>query len=99
MALPQAHSPAASNVVAVSGALIFAGYQLLVYGWSQVNGANAGFFDILWPGRYNGNTPDKSAVAVETPTGLNDTAAGGTVGLPTNQQQAQIYLQSGGKKI
>ena len=45
-------------MVAVSGGLLFAGYQLLVYGWSQVNGANAGFFDILWPGRYTGNTPD-----------------------------------------
>jgi hypothetical protein len=69
-------------MVAVSGGLIFAGYQLLVYGWSQVNHGNAGFFDILWPGRYTGNPLDSGAVAVETPTGLNDTAAGGTVGAP-----------------
>jgi hypothetical protein len=45
-------------MVAVSGGLIFAGYQLLVYGWSQVNHGNAGFFDILWPGRYKGNPLD-----------------------------------------
>ena len=49
-------------MVAVSGGLIFLGYQLLVYGWSQVNGQNAGFFDILWPGRYQGNTPDSGAL-------------------------------------
>ena len=47
-------------MVAVSGVLILAGYQLVTYGWSQVRGANAGFFDILWPGRYTGNTPDAS---------------------------------------
>jgi hypothetical protein len=67
-------------VVAVSGGLLFAGYQLLVFGWSQVNHGNAGFFDILWPGRYKGNPLDSGAIAVNTPTGLNDTAAGGTVG-------------------
>lgn len=45
-------------MVAVSGGLLFAGYQLLCYGWSQVNGGNAGFFDILWPGRYKVVAPD-----------------------------------------
>lgn len=50
-------------MVAVSGVLIFLGYQLTAYGWSQVRGQNAGFFDILWPGRYKGNTPDSAASA------------------------------------
>ena len=45
-------------MVAISGVMILAGYQLVSYGWSQVRGNNAGFFDILWPGRYTGNTPD-----------------------------------------
>ena len=53
--LPPVHFPVGANVVAVSGGLMFAGYQLLVYGWSQIQGGNAGFFDILWPGRYKGN--------------------------------------------
>ena len=86
-------------MVAVSGGLLFAGYQLLVYGWSQVNHGNAGFFDILWPGRYKGNPLDSGAVAVSTPTGLNDVAAGGTIGKPSTQQQAQQYLNSGGTSI
>lgn len=47
-------------MVAVSGGLIFIGYQLMAYGWSQVNGSNAGFFDLLWPGRFTGNSPDSS---------------------------------------
>jgi len=57
-------------VVAVSGGLIFLGYQLLVYGYSQVRGDNAGFFDLLWPGRYNGPNPDPPAQAATktTPT-------------------------------
>ena len=62
-------------MIAVSGGLIFAGYQLLVYGWSQVNGGNAGFFDILWPGRFTGNPKDGP--------GTNGTSllGGGTFGL------------------
>lgn len=68
-------------MVAVSGGLIFLGYQLLAYGWSQVNGSNAGFFDMLWPGRYKGNAPDSSAVDTNVAgKGLNDTAQGGTAG-------------------
>ena len=53
-------------MVAISGLLIFAGYQLATYGWSQVRGSNAGFFDILWPGRFAGLNPDKSATAPPT---------------------------------
>ncbi len=73
-------------MIAVSGALIFIGYQLTVYGWSQVRGQNAGFFDILWPGRYQGNTPDAGAIASFGPNGnLNNTAQGGTIGAtPSN---------------
>lgn len=78
-------------MVAVSGGLIFAGYQLLVYGWSQVNHGNAGFFDILWPGRYKGNPLDSGAIATYTPgVGLNNTQSGGTVGAtPSSQAQTQ----------
>lgn len=50
-------------MVAVSGGLIFVGYQLMVYGWSQLQGSNAGFFDILWPGRYEGPYPDPPSTA------------------------------------
>ena len=50
-------------MVAVSGGLVFLGYQLLVYGWSEVNHGNAGFFDILWPGRYKGNPLDVASLA------------------------------------
>jgi hypothetical protein len=72
-------------MIAVSGGLMFLGYQLTVYGFSQIRGQNAGFFDILWPGRYKGNTPD--ALAGNTYTagkGVNNTAAGGTVGATPN---------------
>jgi hypothetical protein len=48
-------------VIAVSGVLALAGYQLVTYGWSQLHGDNAGFFDILWPGRYTGLHPDKGS--------------------------------------
>lgn len=67
-------------MVAVSGALIFIGYQLTVYGWSQIRGQNAGFFDILWPGRYNGNTPDSTGDTYTPGKGLSNIGAGGTIG-------------------
>ena len=54
-------------MVAVSGGLIFLGYQLMVYGWSQVQKSNAGFFDILWPGRYKGEFPDPPNTPVTPP--------------------------------
>jgi hypothetical protein len=85
-------------MVAISGLLIFSGYQLMAYGWSQVRGANAGFFDILWPGRYvNVAAPDGGdAGIVETPTGLNDTAAGGTVGKVTPTSPAGVPVTGAG---
>lgn len=36
-------------------------YWLLAYGWSQVRGQNAGFFELGWPGAYKGNTPDSGS--------------------------------------
>jgi len=56
-------------VIAVSGAIVFAGYQLAAYGWSQLQGQNAGFFDLLWPGRYKGNTPDKGSSTSSSTSG------------------------------
>ncbi|MDE1881999.1 MAG: hypothetical protein KGI89_15805 [Euryarchaeota archaeon] len=60
-------------MVAVSGALIFIGYQLTVYGWSQLQHGNAGFFDILWPGRYKGLMPDPPAPTSTTKLNANPT--------------------------
>ncbi len=67
----------------VSGGLTFAGYQLLVYGWSQLRGSNAGFFDILWPGRFKGAFPDAASSSPSTSTGATPgggLAPGGTPG-------------------
>ena len=69
-------------MIAVSGVLIFAGYQLLTYGWSQIQGENAGFFDLLWPGRYTGKYPLDSAGATSsssTPGGLGSGSGAKTV--------------------
>jgi len=81
-------------MVAVSGALIFAGYQMLVYGWSQVTGSNAGFFQILWPGRYtNVAAPDGKGSSVgstsgstalgSSPASTSATMPGGSTGATT----------------
>ena len=56
-------------MVAVSGGLLWLGYWVLSYGWSQVQGSNAGFFDLAWPGRYIGNTPDGPAKAATSTYG------------------------------
>ena len=67
-------------MIAVSGALVFGGYQLLVYGWSQVRGSNAGFFDVLWPGRFKGALPDAAAAAPPASPPAANTVGGKTPG-------------------
>lgn len=47
-------------MLGVGFATIFAGYWLLAYGFSQVRGCNAGFFEIVWPGSYGGCKGDQS---------------------------------------
>ena len=80
-------------MVAVSGGLIFLGYLLLTYGWSQVQGSNAGFFDILWPGRFAGAHPDTTQngttlLGGATIGALTQAQAAGKVGsLPSNVSQ------------
>ncbi len=80
-------------MIAVSGGLIFIGYQLMVYGWSQIHGGNAGFFDLLWPGRYTGLHPDSgSATAPGTAQAGQGTANALQVGVNKgliSQQTAQ----------
>lgn len=61
-------------MVAVSGGLLWLGYWVLSYGWSQVQGSNAGFFDLAWPGRYTGNTPDGPAKAATSTYGSGVTS-------------------------
>lgn len=34
-------------MVGVAGVVVFLGYSVLVYGWSQVRGCNAGFLDMV----------------------------------------------------
>lgn len=58
-------------MIAIGGVLIFGGYQLLVYGWDQLTGGNAGFFQILVPGRYKDvapNDPPGAGTATPPPT-------------------------------
>ena len=34
--------------------VLWLGYSVLVYGWSQLRGANVGLFTLMWPGKYEG---------------------------------------------
>ena len=64
-------------MIAIGGVIIFGGYQLLVYGWDQITGGNAGFFQILVPGKYtNVAANDGPAATTPTTTGI----AGGLTG-------------------
>lgn len=50
----------------IVGGVGWFGYQTLTYGWSQVRGCNAGFWDIAWPGRYKGCNPDGAGTSTTT---------------------------------
>lgn len=66
-------------MLAVSGGLLFAGYQLIAYGWSQMRGQNAGFFDLLWPGRLTNGLP-----AADPPKAATTNTTGNAGGLTGN---------------
>lgn len=53
----------------------FFGYQVGAYGLSQVRGCNAGFVEILIPGKFTGCKPDAASSTV-TPTQLTPTKPG-----------------------
>ena len=62
---------------------MFLGYQLMTYGFSQVRGSNAGFFDILWPGRYKGAFPDGGSTSTTgQPIKIGGAAVPGTITIP-----------------
>lgn len=45
-------------MIGVGFGVFFAGYSLLVYGWSQLRSKNASLVSIVWPGSYRGDFPD-----------------------------------------
>jgi hypothetical protein len=44
----------------LAGLVLYIGYGNLVYGWSQVTGCNAGYFDVVLPGKWTGCNPDQA---------------------------------------
>lgn len=48
-------------MVGVGFLVLFAGYSLLTYGWSQIQGSNTGLIGIVWPGAFNGSDDDPPA--------------------------------------
>jgi hypothetical protein len=67
-------------MLAVSGALVFGGYQLLAYGWSQIRGSNVGFFALLWPGALKSVPPADGAGS--EPSGTAGQPSQGSAGSP-----------------
>jgi len=73
------------------------GYSVLTFGWTQVQGCNAGFVDLIWPGRWKGCNPD---AAPGTPAGQVSAALGtqtatGSAGVSAAQAAAdQAYLKA-----
>lgn len=53
----------------ISMGVLWAGYTVLVFGWSQVRGCNAGLFSLVIPGKFTGCNPD--APATSSPSGTS----------------------------
>ncbi len=62
-----------------AGLIILGGYSVFTFGWSQLHGCNAGFVDLVWPGRYKGCKPDK---APAKSSGSSSASSGGLNILP-----------------
>jgi hypothetical protein len=78
-------------MVGIGLGVFFAGYSLLVYGWSQLQHCNASLVSIVWPGSYKGCNPDPPAyppVGKPAVGGSNPTGPIGQSPAPTNPLQA-----------
>lgn len=52
-------------MIGIGFALLFGGYSVLAYGWSQVRGCNAGVLEVIWPFTgYRGCKPDSGSAVV-----------------------------------
>lgn len=71
-------------MIALGMGVFFAGYSVLVYGWSQLNGSNVSFVDLLWPGKWDGQLNKDSGNAA-TASGTKAPTAGQVA--TKNQQQ------------
>lgn len=74
-------------MVGLAGSIVFIGYTLMAYGWSQIRGSNAGLFDITWPGRFKGANPDTAAAS--SGGGGGNSATAQTQSGAVSQQESQ----------
>lgn len=72
--------------------LIFAGYTLFAYGFSQVRSQNAGFIEMVWPGKFSNPAADSGGSTVSQGTPTPATASNPN---PKNP----IQVQSGGSSV
>ena len=56
-------------MVGIGLGILFMGYWIGAYGWSQIRGCNAGIVDLIIPGRYKGCAPDGQGAAGGAPVG------------------------------
>jgi hypothetical protein len=82
-------------MLAVPGGLLFMGYQLVCYGWSQVRGQNAGFFDLLWQGRLTGGLPPADAGSSASSSSQPSQGSAGSPGGATGTGTGAIGSSTG----
>lgn len=68
----------------ISIGVLWVGYTVLTYGWSQIRGCNAGLFSLIIPGKFTGCNPDRgggSGGGHNSPTIVGtETAPGSIIG-------------------
>lgn len=83
----------------VALAVMFLGYSAAYYGFTQVQGGNWGFLDLVVPGRWAAamSTPKDapSGVAVAVPAGGIPNSVGGGPGLPAGGSQPPVLQSTG----
>ncbi len=74
--------------------VLWLGYSVLAYGWSQLRGANVGLFTLMWPGKYDGkpNLDSGRSSASQAPPVPTHNAVAGSGATITSPTQAQSVL-------
>ena len=48
--------------------VLFGGYAVMTYGWSQLRGSNASFVSLVWPGSFKGASADTGGASSSSST-------------------------------
>lgn len=77
-------------MIGIGFGVLFAGYSTLVWSWSQLRGSNVSLVDLVWPGKYTGQTnPDSGSYTKPSSAPAPTKSTASSIGTPSTATPAQ----------